>query len=53
MERELPDQKLGGLLVLSDLTKSDGTRPESVGLLDTTSSRGLTWEVSTKSSVKV
>lgn len=36
LERELPDQKLGGFLVLSDLTKSDGTRPESMGLLNTT-----------------
>jgi histone H3 len=41
LEGQLPDQELGGLLILSDLTESDGTRPEPVRLLDTTSSRGL------------
>jgi len=36
LEGELADQKLGGLLVTSDFTKSDGTGLISVRLLDTT-----------------
>jgi len=36
LERKLADQELGRLLVTTDLTKSDGTRLISVGLLDTT-----------------
>jgi len=40
LEGQLPDQKIGVLLVLADLTESDGTRPEPVGLLDTTGSGG-------------
>ena len=40
LERKLSDQKLGGLLVSSDLTKSDSSRSVSVRLLDTTSSWG-------------
>jgi hypothetical protein len=35
LEWELSDQKLGGLLVTSDLTESDGSWLVSVGLLDT------------------
>ena len=37
LEWQFPDEELGALLVTSDLTKSDGTGPVSVGLLDTTS----------------
>ena len=36
LEGELPDEELGGLLVPPDLTESDSSRAESVGLLDTT-----------------
>jgi hypothetical protein len=39
LEGELADQKLSGLLVATDLTKSDGTGLVAVGLLDT-SGRG-------------
>ena len=39
LERKLSDQELSGLLVSSDLTKSDGTRSVSVRLLDTTGGR--------------
>lgn len=39
LEGELSDQELGGLLVPTDLTKSDGSGLVSVGLLDT-SGRG-------------
>jgi len=39
LEGELADQKLSGLLVATDLAKSDGTRLVAVGLLDT-SGRG-------------
>ena len=41
LEGELADEELGGLLETSDLTESDGTRSEAVGLLDTTSSDDL------------
>lgn len=37
LEGELPDKELGGLLVPPNLTKSDGSGAESMGLLDTTS----------------
>jgi hypothetical protein len=39
LERKLSDQELGGLLVLSDFSESDGTGPVPVGLLDTTGGR--------------
>jgi hypothetical protein len=35
LEGELSDEELGGLLVTTDLTESDGTRLISVRLLDT------------------
>ena len=37
LERELADEELSGLLVPSNLTESDGTGAESVGLLDSSS----------------
>ena len=37
LEGELADEELRRLLVPTDLTKSDGTRPETMRLLDTTS----------------
>jgi len=40
LEGELADQKLGRFLITSDFTESDGSRTESVRLLDTTSSGG-------------
>jgi hypothetical protein len=40
LEGELSDEELGGLLVTTNLTKSDGTRLVSVGLLDTSGRRG-------------
>ena len=40
LEGELADEKLGRLLVSSDLTESDGTGPVTMGLLDTTGCRG-------------
>ena len=36
LEWKLADEKLGGLLVTTDLTESDGTRLITMGLLDTT-----------------
>ena len=36
LEGELADEELRGLLVATDFTESDGTRPEAMGLLDTT-----------------
>jgi hypothetical protein len=36
LERQLADEKLGGLLVTTDLTESDGTGLVAVRLLDTT-----------------
>ena len=39
LEGELSDEKLGRLLVSSDLSESDGSRSESVGLLDATGCR--------------
>lgn len=40
LEGELADEKLGTLLVTTNLTKSDGTGPVPVGLLDTTGGWG-------------
>lgn len=40
LEGELADEKLSGLLVTTDLTKSDSTRFISVRLLDTTGGGG-------------
>lgn len=42
LEGELADEQLGGLLVATDFTESNGTRPEPVGLLHTTSG-SLSW----------
>ena len=44
LEGELADEQLRGLLVATDFTKGDGTRPEAMGLLDTTSGGGLCGE---------
>ena len=41
LERKFSNEKLSGLLELSNLSKSDGSRSESMGFLDTTSSGGL------------
>ena len=49
LEGELADEALRRLLVPTDLTKSDGTRPEAMGLLHTTSRR-LRQRVSTAQS---
>jgi hypothetical protein len=35
LEGKLADEQLGGLLITSNFTKSDGTRAEPVRLLDT------------------
>ena len=35
LEGQLADEKVGGLLVTTDLTESDGSRSVTVGLLDT------------------
>ena len=40
LEGKLADEKLGRLLVTTDLTKSDSSGSVSVGLLDTASGRG-------------
>lgn len=40
LEGKLADQKLSGLLVTTDFTKSDGTRAITMGLLDSTSGGG-------------
>jgi hypothetical protein len=37
LEGKLSDKELSGFLVTPDLTKSDGTRTESVRLLDSSS----------------
>ena len=37
LEGELADEQLGRLLVATDLAESDGSRPEAVRLLNTTS----------------
>ena len=39
LERELPDEELSALLVTTDFTESNGTRPISVGFLYSSSSR--------------
>jgi hypothetical protein len=38
LEGKFADKKLGRLLILSDFTKGDGTRAETMRLLDTTGS---------------
>ena len=40
LEGQLADEELSALLVTTDLTESDGTRPVPVGLLHSTSGRG-------------
>ena len=40
LEGQLADEQLGGLLVTTDLTKSHGTGPVTVGLLHTSGGRG-------------
>ena len=40
LEGQLADEKVGGLLVTTDLTKSDGSWAVTVGLLDTSGSGG-------------
>ena len=40
LEGELADEKLGRLLVSSDLTESDGTGPVTMGLLHSAGGRG-------------
>ena len=40
LEWQLADEKLGGFLVTTDLTQSDGSGPVTVGLLDTSGGRG-------------
>ena len=35
LEGELADEQLGRLLIATDFTKGNGTRPEAMGLLDT------------------
>ena len=40
LEWELSDEKLCGLLILSDLSQGDGTRSVSVGLLDSSGGGG-------------
>ena len=57
LEGQLPDQELRALLVLADLTKSHGSRPVTMRLLDATGGRGrlasslggqlLTWGLAT------
>jgi hypothetical protein len=37
LEGELADEELSRLLVTPDFTESDSSRPETMGLLDTTS----------------
>ena len=52
LEGELPDQELSRLLIPSDFTKGDSSRPETMGLLDTTG-RGLQDDVSMRQSEEV
>jgi histone H3 len=40
LEGQLADEKLSGLLVTTDLTESNGTRAITMGLLDSSGSRG-------------
>jgi hypothetical protein len=39
LEGKLPDQKFGRLLITSNFTKGDSSRPEPVRLLDTSGRR--------------
>ena len=48
LEGELADEELGRLLVATDFTEGDGTRAETVRLLNTTSGRSLLDKVSTQ-----
>ena len=41
LEGKLADEELGGFLEATDLTESDGTRSEAMGLLDATSGDDL------------
>jgi hypothetical protein len=40
LEGEFADEQLGGFLVTTDFTKSDGSGPEAMGLLDTSRDAG-------------
>lgn len=40
LERKLSDEKVGGFLVSSNLSESDGSRSVSVGLLESTGTTG-------------
>ena len=40
LEGQLADEELGGFLVTTDLTESDGSRPVTMGLLDSSGGRG-------------
>jgi hypothetical protein len=40
LERKLAEEELGGLLVPTDLTKGDGARPVTMGLLHTAGGGG-------------
>ena len=40
LEGQLPDEEFGALLVTADLTESHGSRPVTVGLLDTSGGGG-------------
>jgi hypothetical protein len=42
LERQLADEELGALLVATDLTESDGSGAETMGLLDTAGGLGRT-----------
>lgn len=41
LEGELADEQIGRLLILADLTESDGTGPVAVWLLNTTGTRSI------------
>ena len=41
LEGEFADEQLGRLLVTADFTESDGSRPETMRLLDTSSDGGF------------
>ena len=41
LEGELADEEIGGLLVLADLTESDGTGPVAAWLLNAAGTRGI------------
>jgi hypothetical protein len=40
LEGQFPDEELGGFLVTTDLTESDGSGPVTMGLLDSSGGRG-------------